>query len=192
MEICVYCASSDAVDAAFVAAAETLGQVLAGRGHGLVYGGGRVGLMGVLARSVHAHGGSVYGVIPEALKQREGLAYGVADELVVTETMQQRKALMFTRAEAFVVLPGGFGTLEEFMEVLTLKQLGYHGKAIVLVNTQGFFDPLLALFEHFFAHRVAHPRYRSLFHLAGTPEAAVAYAESYPRSGPMDVRAVGG
>lgn len=177
--ICVYCSSSDRLDGAYVRVAEALGRRLAERGYTLVYGGGAVGLMGVVARAVHDHGGRVFGVIPEALKAREGVAYDVADELIVTETMQARKAIMFTRADAFVVLPGGFGTLEEFMEVLTLKQLRYHDKAIALVNTNGFYDPLVELFEHFFRERFAHERYRTLYHLAPDPDDALAYLEAY-------------
>jgi len=170
----VYCASSDRVDAKYRASAEALGRLLAEGGHTLVYGGGNVGLMGVVARAVHAYGGRVYGVIPEALKEIEGVAYEVADELVITQTMQERKKLIFTRAEAFIVLPGGFGTLEEFMEVLTLRHLGYHDKPIALVNTDGFYDPLLALCEHFYREHFARERMRSLFHVAADPAEALA------------------
>lgn len=179
MTICVYCSSSNLVHQKYVAAANKLGRLLGERGDTLAYGGGDVGLMGVTARAVHAHGGKVFGVIPEALKQREGVAYDVADELIVTETMQERKARLFTRAEAFVVLPGGFGTLEELMEVLTLKQLGYHHKPIALVNTDGFFDPLLALFEHFYAECYAPERARHLYHIAPDPADALAYIDAY-------------
>lgn len=177
--VCVYCSSSDRVDRAYFAVAERMGDLLAARSHLLVYGGGRVGLMGALARAVHEGGGRVFGVIPEALKAAEGIAYELADDLVVTETMQERKAMMYRKADAFVVLPGGFGTLEEFLEVLTLKQLRYHDKAIVLVNTGGFYDPLLALFEHLFRERFARTQHRNLYHLAGTPEDALAYVEAY-------------
>lgn len=159
-----------------------MGRLLAGGGHTLVFGGGNRGLMGEVARAVHEGGGAVFGVIPEALKSREGIAYELADELVVTQTMQERKAIMFTRADAFVVLPGGFGTLEELMEVLTLKLLGYHGKAIVLVNSGGFYDPLLALFEHFYQERFASEQSRSLYFVADTPEEAMEYVLSYAPS----------
>lgn len=178
-QICVYCSSSDVIDPVFMAAAEELGRLLAGRGATLVYGGGNVGLMGATARAVHAHGGRVFGVIPEALKAREGIAYDLADELIVTETMQERKAILFTRADAFVVLPGGFGTLEELLEVLTLKQLRYHEKPIALVNVDGFFDPLLELFEHFYEARFAAPAHRALYFVAEEPGEALDYIESY-------------
>lgn len=177
--VTVYCASSNAIDDRYADVAQELGQLLAQKGLTLVYGGGQVGLMGILARAVHDHGGTVFGVIPEALKEREGVAYEVADELVITKTMQERKRILFTRADAFIVLPGGFGTLEEFMEVLTLKQLGYHDKALTLVNTGGYYDPLLELFEHFFRERFAHERYRSLYAVVSRPEEALEYIESY-------------
>ena len=177
-QICVYCSSSDRIEAVYFRAAEALGRLLAKRGHTLVYGGGNVGLMGALARAVHAHGGNVFGVIPEALKGKEGIAYDLADELVVTQTMQERKAHMFSRADAFLVLPGGFGTLEEFMEVLTLRQLDYHRKPIALVNTAGFYEPLVALFDHFYTRGFAHAAHQALYHLAPTPEDALAYLEA--------------
>ncbi len=173
--VCVYCSSSNAVAPHYFEVAAEAGRILAGRGLRLVYGGGAVGLMGELARSVHRHGGSVLGVIPEALREIEGVAYDAADEMIITRTMQERKAIMYTRADAFLVLPGGFGTLEEFMEVLTLKQLRYHHKPIALVSTRGFFDPLIGVFEHFFRQGFANPRYRSLYYLADEPADAVDY-----------------
>lgn len=175
--VCVYCASSNNIGASFFEMAEEAGRLLAERGYTLVYGGGNVGLMGVLAKSVHEHGGRVVGVIPEALKRREGIAYQLADELIITRTMQERKSIMFSRAEAFMVLPGGFGTLEEFMEVLTLKQLGYHHPPIALVNTDGFYEPLIDLFAHIYAQKFAHPRHRELYHVATDPKDAIDYIE---------------
>ncbi len=181
--ICVYCSSSNRVAARYFEMAEALGRLLAERGYTLVYGGGNVGLMGQMARAVHTHGGRVVGVIPERLKSVEGIAYDVADELIITETMQERKAVMFTRADAFLVLPGGFGTLEEFMEVLTLRSLGYHDKAIALVNTDGFYDPLLELFEHFFEEHFARPRTRDLYYVATGPEDALRHLEQAVEGG---------
>ena len=176
--ICVYCSSSNRIAPSYFDMADEVGQLLAQRGYTLLYGGGNVGLMGQMARAVHVHGGRVVGVIPEALKAREGVAYDVADELIVTETMQQRKAMLFTRADAFLVLPGGFGTLEEFMEVLTLRQLGYHDKAIALVNTDGFYNPLLDLFEHFYREHFARARTRDSYYVAPNPEDALSYLEA--------------
>lgn len=177
--VTVYCSSSNNISRKYFETADEMGRLLAQRGYTLVYGGGQVGLMGELARSVHQLGGTVWGVIPEALKDREGVAYEVADELIITQTMQERKRILFTRADAFAVLPGGFGTLEEFMEVLTLKQLGYHNKPIALVNTDGFYDPLLSLFDHFFTEEFASSRYRSLYFVADEPADALEYIEKY-------------
>lgn len=178
MVVGVYCASSNLVSPAYVSEAERLGRLIAERGDTLVYGGGQVGLMGVVARAVHEHDGTVIGAIPQALKDREGIAYGVADEMHVTETMQERKAIIFTRADAFIVLPGGFGTLEELMEVLTLRQLGYHDKPIVILNVNGYYDPLIDLFEHFYRERTAHERYRSLYFVAGSANDALGYIDA--------------
>ncbi len=174
MNVCVYCASSNHIAPAYVAAAETLGRCLAQGGHTLVYGGGMVGLMGAVARQVHAHGGRVYGVIPRALHSREGIAYTLADELDVTETMQERKRLMFTRADGFVVLPGGIGTLEEFMEVLTLRALGYHDKPIAVLSTDGFYSRLLDFFDFLGAEGFLRDDLLSLFSTVATPEEALA------------------
>lgn len=177
--VTVYCASSGSIHQKYFEVARELGRGLAERGYTLVFGGGRVGLMGEMARAVHEEGGTVRGIIPEALKDREGVAYDVADELIITQTMQERKRILFTRADAFIVLPGGFGTLEEFMEVLTLKQLGYHNKPIALINTDGYYDPLISLFEHFFEEGFALERYRALYHVADDPVEALDYVESY-------------
>lgn len=177
MTIGVYCASSNDIATIYQDVAYEIGTIIARQGHELVYGGGRVGLMGVIARAVHDHGGKVIGAIPRALKDREGIAYEVADEMHVTETMQERKRIMFTRADGFIVLPGGFGTLEELMEVLTLRQLGYHDKPIAILNTEGFYDRLIDLFEHFFLTRTAHERYRSLYKVTDSPADAVAIVE---------------
>lgn len=179
MNLTVYCASSNRISDVYVQAAAELGELIGRDRHTLVYGGGRVGLMGVVARAVHEHGGRVFGVIPKALRALEGVAYEVADDLVETQTMQERKALMFNLAHAFIVLPGGYGTLEELMEVLTLKQLGYHEKALVLVNTAAFFDPLLQLFEHFYAGRFVSRSTRELFHVVSTPAEAMRYVVDY-------------
>ena len=127
--------------------------------------------MGVVARAVHAEGGSV--VIPEKLKEREGIAYDYADEMVVTDTMAERKEIMYTRADAFVVLPGGYGTLEEFLEVLTLRQLAYHDRRIALVNTDGFYDPLLRFFDRLYDANFARVDADTHVHVAPTPTDAL-------------------
>jgi uncharacterized protein (TIGR00730 family) len=170
--ICVYCSSSNAIDDVYPPVAERLGRELARRGHTLVYGGGAVGLMGVLAHAAHEEGGMVTGVIPSKLQDREGIAYD-ADELIVTDTMRERKGIMFRRADAFVVLPGGYGTLEEFMEVLTLKQLGYHDHPIAILNVDGFFDTLLSFFEELREGRFAREPITDLAHVVSNAEAAL-------------------
>jgi uncharacterized protein (TIGR00730 family) len=145
--ICVYCGSSPGNDPVFVEAARKFGQILAQNGITLVYGGGSRGLMGALALSVHEHGGRVIGVIPEFLKVRERMFTG-AQEIVVTHDMHERKRMMFERADAFVALPGGIGTLEELVEQLTWSQLGRHRKPILVANINGFWEPLVELLEH--------------------------------------------
>jgi len=178
MRICVYCSSSSAVDSVYVQAARELGRLIGARGHALIYGGANVGLMRELARAVKAEGGHVTGVVPERLR-RLGLADGEADELLYTATMAERKALMEQRAEAFVALPGGFGTLEELLQVLTLKQLGYLRGAVVVLNTAGFYEHLLAHWEELYRQRFAKEDYRALYHVAQTPLEALEHIEGY-------------
>ncbi|MFW2392746.1 MAG: TIGR00730 family Rossman fold protein [Methyloceanibacter sp.] len=149
--VCVYCGSGAGQNPAFAEAAHALGKSLAAADVGLVYGGGDLGLMGIVARSVLDHGGHVTGVMPHFLRDREHLLTDV-HELVVVDDMHQRKHLMFDKSDAFVALPGGLGTLEEFVEQLTWTQLGRHQKPIVLVNVHGFWDPLLELFDKMLGH----------------------------------------
>jgi uncharacterized protein (TIGR00730 family) len=144
--ICVYCGSTPGVDPAFAAAASSLGQLLARREIRLVYGGAHVGLMGVLADAALGAGGEVVGVITRALEYKE-LAHRGLTELEVVETMHERKAAMADRADGFIMLPGGFGTFDEFFEVVTWTQLGIHTKPCGVLNVNGFFDPLCTLFE---------------------------------------------
>jgi uncharacterized protein (TIGR00730 family) len=151
----------------------------------LIYGGARIGLMGEMARTVQTHGGKVIGIIPEKI-QNMGIAYTEAEELVVTPDLRERKAAMESRADAFVALPGGFGTLEEILEVLTLKQLNFHQKPIVFLNTNGFYDPLLDLFEHIYTHRFAKPDYRQLYQLIPDVPGLFAYLDSYQPTGPIN------
>jgi uncharacterized protein (TIGR00730 family) len=163
--LCVYCSSSDRLDSKYQHAATELGREMAARDWGLVYGGGKTGLMGCVARAVKVGGGRVVGVIPEFMKAKE-LAYDEADELVTVVTMRERKLLMETRADAFVALPGGFGTLEDIMEILTLRQLDVVRKPCVLFNQDGFYDPLLALFDTMLRERFFKPSNMDLFRVA--------------------------
>ena len=145
--VCVYCGSAGGIDPMFEAAAVTLGQALAGEGIGLVYGGGGRGLMGTLARTVIAGGGHVTGIIPGFLSDHDALLRE-AQEHVVVPDMHTRKRLMFERADAFVALPGGIGTLEELVEQLTWVQLERHGKPVLIADVGGFWQPLLGLLDH--------------------------------------------
>jgi hypothetical protein len=145
--ICVYCASGPGNNPAFMDAARRFGRILAESGIRLVYGGGSVGLMGALADSVLDHGGAVTGVIPEFLVNREHMLVRV-QERIVTRDMHERKRVMFERADAFVALPGGIGTLEELVEQLTWAQLGRHKRPILILNIERFWDPLTALLDH--------------------------------------------
>ena len=145
--ICVFCGSGKGNNPKFAEAARTLGRSIAAAGIGLVYGGGSLGLMGEIARSVLKHDGEVIGIIPGFLSEQEQMLRDVS-ELIVTKDMHERKRLMFERSDAFVALPGGIGTLEEVVEQLTWSQLGRHSKPIVLGNIDGFWDPLMGLLEH--------------------------------------------
>jgi uncharacterized protein (TIGR00730 family) len=145
--VCVYCGSGAGTKPAFVEAAQAFGRLLAENGIGLVYGGGSVGLMGELATSVLDHGGHVTGIIPEFLMLRERLLHE-SQEIIVTRDMHERKRTMFDKADAFVALPGGIGTLEELVEQLTWAQLGRHKKPILIANIAGFWDPLCVLIDH--------------------------------------------
>jgi len=145
--VCVYCGSSPGTEPAFVEAAEKLGRILAANGVRLVYGGGSTGLMGAVSKAAIEHGGEATGIIPEFLTARER-PQRFEQELVVTRDMHERKRRMFERADAFVALPGGIGTLEEIVEQLTWAQLGRHKKPILFANINGYWDPLLALFTH--------------------------------------------
>lgn len=178
MRICVYCGSSTELDGVYVRAARELGRLIGERGHSLVYGAGNIGLMGEVATSVKGAGGHVTGIIPQRLVSY-GLASDCIDELIVTETMAERKALMESKGEAFVALPGGFGTLEELLQALTLKQLQYLRGPIVLLSVEGFYDGLLAYFEQLFAQRFAKAEFRKLYAVVSSAAQALDYIESY-------------
>ena len=145
--ICVYCASGPGNVPAFMDAAQSFGRILAENGIGLVYGGGSVGLMGALAEAALDHGGTVTGVIPDFLVNREHMLTRV-QQRIITRDMHERKRVMFEQADAFVALPGGIGTLEELVEQLTWAQLGRHKKPILILNVAGFWDPLCVLLDH--------------------------------------------
>jgi len=167
--VCVFTGSSGGARPEYRDAADALGRLLAERGIGVVYGGARVGLMGTLADAALAAGGEVVGVIPAALVAKEVAHSGLTD-LRVVESMHERKALMSDLADAFIAMPGGWGTLEEFFEVLTWAQLGLHRKPCGLLNVHGYFDRLLSFLAHTVAEGFVRPEYTAMIALAATPE----------------------
>ena len=167
--LCVYCASSASLDAKYYAAAAEAGRGLVDAGWGLVYGGGNTGLMGSLARAVKESGGRVVGVIPDFMIERE-LAFREADELVVVKTMRERKRIMAGRADAFLALPGGIGTLEELSEVLSERYLNLHQKPVVLFNQDGFYGDLLRFFDRLVAEKFKTAGRGKLFQVANAVE----------------------
>jgi uncharacterized protein (TIGR00730 family) len=159
--VCVFCGSNPGAREDYRSSAQALARALAGRALALVYGGGNVGLMGVLADSMLQAGGEVIGVIPRTLVAKEVAHRGVT-ELHIVDTMHERKALMNDLSDAFIALPGGFGTLDEFFEILTWSQLGIHRKPSGLLNVVGYYDRLLAMLDHAVAERFLLPEYREL------------------------------
>ena len=176
--ICVFGASSASLDQTYYDSAYELGQILAQSGYDLVYGAGNLGIMGAVARGVKQDQGKIIGVIPSFLNM-EGVAYPHCDELIVTETMRERKAEMESRADGFVALPGGYGTFEELLEVLTLKQLSRHNKPIVIVNTNGYYDALLSQMEATIEQNFAKPSCRELYAVCKNAEETVSYLKNY-------------
>lgn len=184
--VAVYCASSEAVEQRRRDVAADLGRAIAGQGWGLVYGGGNIGLMGEVARAALAAGGDVLGVIPHRLADRE-IALDRVTELVRTETMRERKAIMDERSDAFVVLPGGIGTLEELVEMITLKQLGYHDRVIVILDDAGYWDPLLAQLQRMVDEGLAgHSLLRLYDVVSDVPSAIEMIERSHPTPGVSD------
>lgn len=171
-------------------AARHLGEALAAGGFRLVYGGGSIGLMGTLARSMLAGGAEVVGIIPQALLECE-IGMVEATELQVTSTMRERKALMDEQSDAFIALPGGFGTLEELMETVTLRQLGYHTKPVIIVNLKGYYTPLLNFFAHIVSHGYASENYTTLYHVVSSVDEAVAILVAFSHQTTMQQDEIG-
>jgi len=170
--VCVFCGSRSGGDSAYADDARTLGEALAARAMGLVFGGGHIGLMGVLADAVLKRGGDVIGVIPQGLVDRE-LAHSGVKDMRIVPTMHQRKAVMADLADAFIALPGGYGTADEFFEILTWAQLGLHAKPIGLLNTGGYFDSLLAWIDRSVQEGFLRASHRDLLRVARRPEELV-------------------
>ena len=176
--ICVFCASSESVDDLFKDIALELGRELGRRGIDLVYGGASIGLMGCLARGVHEEKGKVVGVLPEFFKTKD-IEYSEVDELIVTKNMRERKAVMDKRSDAFIVLPGGIGTLEEAMEILSMRQLCLTDKPLVFINTQGFYEGLRAIFKEMVDLKFIKPDVMAMYTMVPNPQSALEYLLSY-------------
>ncbi|NHQ60967.1 TIGR00730 family Rossman fold protein [Chlorobium sp. BLA1] len=170
--VTVYCSSSNQAPREYFTAAEALGRQLAQNGIGLVFGGGRVGLMGAVADAVLEHGGNVKGIIPRFLEEREVAHYGLS-ELHVVETMHERKMKLAEWGEAYLVLPGGFGTIDELMEVITWKHLGHHRKPVILLNINGFWNPLLLFFDRIAKEQMITADHGHYYSVCATVEDAV-------------------
>ncbi len=181
--VTVYCSSHSDLDAAYVTAGRDLAAGIARAGWTLVYGGNHVGLMAAVADAARAAGGRVVGITPQLLHDR-GLSDTAADELVVTASMRDRKAMLEARADALVALPGGLGTYEELFEVIVGKQLGYHAKPIVLVDVNGYFRPLVAMLEHGIERRFIKASARGLIHVAADAAATIDYLRNVRPAAP--------
>ena len=181
--VTVYCSSSSNLAPAFMAAAAELGRAIAQNHWRLVYGGNDVGMMGVLAAAARAAGGRVVGVTPKLFMEK-GVADQACDELHVTACMRERKAMMEKHGDAFIALPGGLGTFEEFFEIVCGKQLAYHNKPIVLLNIAGYYDPLLKMIEHGLELNFVRPRATQLYFVATRVAEAIEYIQSYEPATP--------
>ena len=176
--LCVFCGSSMGQDPAYAAAADQLGRLLAAEGITLVYGGAQVGLMGVVAEAVMGAGGKVIGVLPDFLQRKE-LAHPRLTELLIVPSMHERKARMAELAEAFIALPGGMGTLEEFCEIVTWAQLGLHEKPCGLLNIQGYYDPLLRFVERMADEGFIREKHKGLVLSSDTPDRLLAAMRAF-------------
>ena len=178
LNICVFLSSSDAVEPHYVELAMELGRTIGENGNTLVYGGNITGLMGKLADSVKNAGGYVYGVVPRKLHEL-GRSYPRCDELIISEDLRDRKAIMDEQADAFIALPGGLGTLEEIIEVLNLKYLRYHRKPVIFINHRGFYDSLFACFEQYYRENFTKRAVEQLYASLSTVDEILPYLDQY-------------
>lgn len=178
MIICVYGASSNLIDKSFITATEILGEKMAQKGHGIVYGGGANGLMGAAARGITKGGGEVIGVAPSFFEV-DGVLFEGCTEFIYTETMRERKQIMEKRADAFVMLPGGVGTFDEFFEILTLKQLGQHQKPIAVFNINGYYDSLTQMLKNAVEHKFMTKECLDLAPVFTDADKLIEYLENY-------------
>ncbi len=178
MNICIYGAASDLIDKSYIAAGEALGEVIAAKGHKIVFGGGAEGMMGAVARGCKRRSGYLIGISPSFFKV-DGVLYDKCDEFYYTETMRERKQLLEEKSDGFLVTPGGIGTFDELFEILSLRQLGRHSKPILLFNVNGYFDPLLKMLQNAVNQNFVKKDNLSLLAAESEPEKAVEYLEHY-------------
>ncbi|MCF0206990.1 MAG: TIGR00730 family Rossman fold protein [Bacteroidales bacterium] len=177
--VCVFCSSSQDLESEYYTKAEEFGKLLAENGYTIYHGGGIIGLMGSMMRGAYNTGAAkIIGVVPEKL-HREGIVSDEMQELVITSDMKDRKEYLREHSESFAIMPGGFGTMDEMFEIITLKQLKYHNKAIVILNFNHFYDDLLNQLEKFFGEGFAVKEYKSLYHVCETVEEAIKYLNTY-------------
>lgn len=185
MKVCIFSSSSNAIDSVYMNEAIHLAQLIGQQQQTLINGGANVGLMETVLKEVVMAGGKTIGILPEKLNGHK-LASEYAQELIISKDMMERKALMREMSDAFIALPGGFGTLEEILEVITLKQLDYHNKAIIFVNTNGFYNDLFKQFERSFEENFAKPNYRELYYIAENSDDAMNYLKHYAPPKPVN------
>ena len=176
--ICVYCASSAQIYPVYIKAAELLGQIMAQKSIGLINGAGKMGLMKHISDTVLAYGGTVTGIIPHFMVKQNWHHTGLT-QLIETETMHERKSLMAKMSDAIIALPGGCGTMEELLEIITWKQLGLYDHPIVILNTNGFYDKLADFFETIISQNFGKRRHREIYYIARTPDEAIEYIKNY-------------
>lgn len=177
-KICIFASSSNSIDEIYTKEAEKTAELLAKKGYNLIFGGGSIGLMGVSATVFKKYNREVISVIPKALNL-EDVVFKKSDKIIETDTLNQRKAIMEELADAFVVLPGGFGTVEELMEVITLKQLRYHTKPIAILNTKKFYNNLLKQLETIYKKNFTHKIYKKIYFVAQKPDEIIDYLDNY-------------
>lgn len=177
MNICVFCASSETIEDLYLKSGESFGEMLAENGHTLVFGAGRFGIMGAVARGLRRKGGNAVGVIPSFFNMSE-VAFSDC-ELVYTDTMRERKQIMEDRSDAFVIMPGGIGTFEEFFEILTLKQLRRHTKPIIIYNVNGYYDALIDLMENAISKDFMSKKCRNLYYVTDSADKVFDYLKDY-------------
>lgn len=177
MNICVFCASSEAIEKTFIESGERLGKLLAEKNHTLIFGAGKYGIMGAVAREIRRNGGSAIGVIPTFFESADVTFTDC--ELIYTQTMRERKQIMEDKSDAFIIMPGGIGTFEEFFEILTLKQLGRHKKPIIIYNVNGYYDSMLGMLDEAIEKSFMSLKCRGLYYVTDDEQDIFKYLDSY-------------